>query len=60
MTYIARLNNNRVYEVLVGTEQWASESLEGAWVMSDTKVGIGWLWDGEVLAPPVVEDVEGS
>jgi hypothetical protein len=61
MTYIARLNNDRVYEVLVGTAEWATANLDGPWVISDTKVGIGWIWDGHHLAPPPApeEPLEG-
>jgi hypothetical protein len=43
-----------VVQVIVGTAEWANANLDGVWVDCD-KIGIGWLWDGEVFTPPVVE-----
>jgi hypothetical protein len=52
MTYAAKIVNNVSTEVIVGTAAWATEHLGGFWVDSETKVGIGWLWDGHHLYPP--------
>jgi hypothetical protein len=58
--YAACVEDGVVTTVIVGTAEWANANLDGMWVDSDVLVGVGWLWDGEVLAPPVVEEVEGS
>jgi hypothetical protein len=50
--YAAKIVNDVVVDVIVGTAEWATDHLGGFWVDSDTKVGIGWLWDGHHLAPP--------
>lgn len=56
-TYAAELNDdNIVVRVIVGTAQWAADNLGGRWVDSAEKVGAGWVWDGEQIVPPVVED----
>jgi len=54
-TYAARIENNTVIEVIVGTAEWATTRLGGTWVNSETVVGIGWTWD-EVngFQPPIV------
>jgi hypothetical protein len=49
--YAAQIENDLVVQVIVGDPVWAAENIGGVWVGSDTKVGIGWLWDGVSLAP---------
>ncbi len=52
-TYAAELNDtDTVLRVIVGTAEWAADSLGGRWVDSAVKVGSGWLWDGEQIVPP--------
>jgi hypothetical protein len=56
-TYAAELNDdNIVVRVIVGAAEWAADMLGGRWVDSPVKVGAGWVWDGEAIVPPVVED----
>lgn len=43
--YACKIEDGVVTQVIVGSSDWASENLGGFWVHSDTKVGIGWLWD---------------
>lgn len=50
--YAALIVDGTVTQVIVGDPAWAAENLGGEWVGSDTKVGIGWLWDGTTLTPP--------
>jgi hypothetical protein len=52
MKYAALIVDGTVTQVIVGDPAWATENLGGEWVGSDTKVGVGWLWDGTTLAPP--------
>jgi hypothetical protein len=52
MKYAAEILDGTVTQVIVGDPAWAAENLGGMWVGSDTKVGVGWLWDGVVLTPP--------
>jgi len=52
MKYAAEIVDGQVVRVIVGDPVWAVENLGGVWVGSDTKVGIGWLWDGVALSPP--------
>jgi hypothetical protein len=52
MKYAAEIVDGLVVRVIVGDPMWAAENLGGVWVGSDTKVGIGWLWDGHHLTPP--------
>ena len=52
MMYAALIVDGTVTQVIVGDPAWATENLGGEWVGSDTKVGVGWLWDGVSLAPP--------
>jgi hypothetical protein len=51
MKYAAEIVDGQVIRVIVGDPVWAVENLGGVWVGSDTKVGVGWLWDGVTLAP---------
>lgn len=61
MIYAVQLENNVATQIIVGDPVWAVENLGGFWVGSDTKVGIGWLWDGESLtAPPAPEPEPGE
>ena len=56
MKYAAKIVENEVVQVVVGDAEWAAANLGGFWVGSDTKVGVGWLWNGETLtAPPPPE-----
>jgi hypothetical protein len=49
----AKLNNGVVEQVIVGTVQWAQESLNGEWVDSTNQtVGIGFTFDGSKFIPP--------
>ena len=52
MTYAAEIVDGQVVRAIVGDPVWAAENLGGVWVGSDTKVGVGWLWDGVALTPP--------
>jgi hypothetical protein len=57
-TYAAELDDdNVVVRVIVGTADWATDMLGGRWVDSAEKVGAGWVWDGEQIVPPVVEEL---
>lgn len=58
-TYAACVEDGVVTNVIVGTAEWANANLDGVWVDCD-KIGVGWLWDGEVFTPPVVDVVEGD
>lgn len=58
-TYAACVEGGVVTNVIVGTAEWANANLVGVWVESASKIGVGWLWDGDVFSPPVVEEVEG-
>lgn len=53
--YAAQIVDGVVDQVIVGTSEWATETLGGHWVDSDDKVGIGWLWDGVSFIEPIVE-----
>jgi hypothetical protein len=59
-TYAAHLDvDNIVTEVIVGTAEWATANLGGAWVdVTDATgyPGIGWTWDGSTFAPPPLPD----
>jgi hypothetical protein len=56
--YSAELDEQaRVVRVIVGQPDWAADNLDGAWVSSDSKVGLGWVWDGYEF---VVPDSEGT
>jgi hypothetical protein len=60
VSYCAEIGKDScVVRVIVGTAEWANANLDGVWVDCD-KIGIGWLWDGEVFTPPVVDEVEGE
>ena len=57
-TYAAELDDtDTVARVIVGTAEWAADNLGGRWVDSAEKVGAGWVWDGEAIVPPVVEEL---
>ena len=58
-TYAACVEDGVVTNVIVGAADWANANLDGVWVDCD-KIGVGWLWDGEVFAPPVVDEVDGE
>jgi hypothetical protein len=52
-TYAAELDDtDTVLRVIVGTAEWAADSLGGRWVNSAVKVGAGWSWDGTQIVPP--------
>jgi len=55
-TYAAHLDaDNIVTEVIVGTAEWATANLGGAWVdVTDATgyPGIGWEWTGTVFRSP--------
>jgi hypothetical protein len=58
-TYAAELDDaDTVLRVIVGTAEWATDMLGGRWVDSADKVGAGWVWAGEQIVPPVVEDLD--
>ena len=51
--YAAELDdNNVVVRVIVGQPDWAADNLDGAWICSETKVGVGWIWDGYEFVMP--------
>ena len=51
-TYAAELNeHNEVVRAIVGSAEWASETLGGVWIDSEEKVGAGWEMHGERLRP---------
>lgn len=74
--YAAKIENNTVTQVIVGTPEWAAERLGGEWLGSETKVGVGWevfegafrvpapfpswTWDGTTWQPPVAQPEEGE
>jgi hypothetical protein len=58
MKYAAEILDGTVTQVIVGDPAWATENLGGEWVGSDTKVGVGWLWDGVALTPPLSPEPE--
>jgi hypothetical protein len=58
--YAVQVCDGVVKNVIVGTAEWANANLDGVWVDSDVLVGVGWLWDGEMFSPPVVDEVEGE
>lgn len=56
-TYVARIEDDVVVEVLVGDVSIVSDLLPGFWVShADPSVrpGRGWTWDGTTLVPPPV------
>ena len=54
-TYAAQIENGIVVQVIVGTAEWATTRLGGAWVDSETLVGVGWTWDEtNGFQPPIV------
>ena len=58
-TYACKVDNGVVVQVLVGSASWANENLGGFWVDSESKVGLGWLWNSEYgLRPDDSESVE--
>jgi hypothetical protein len=60
-TYAARIEQDTVVQVIVGTPEWAESRLGGTWVASDVKVGVGWTVQDGVIVPPEPEsddDVE--
>jgi hypothetical protein len=59
-TYAACVEDGVVTNVIVGTADWANANLDGVWVDCD-KIGVGWLWDGEVFSPPddLVAEAQG-
>ena len=54
-TYAARIEDGTVVQVIVGTPEWATDRLGGEWAGSDSKVGIGWTYDGTFTPPPAPE-----
>jgi len=54
ISYAACVEDGVVTNVIVGTAEWANANLGSVWVDCE-KIGVGWLWDGEVFTPPVVE-----
>jgi len=52
-TYAAELDDtDTVVRVIVGTADWAGDSLGGRWVNSPVKVGAGWRLWADGLRPP--------
>lgn len=57
-TYVAKIENSLVIQVIVGTADWATPNLGGQWVDSETLVGIGWTWDETNGFQPPAEPTE--
>lgn len=44
-TYACLIVDGVVADIVVGTSEWAEQNLEGVWRESESKIGVGWMWD---------------
>lgn len=54
---LVRIENNIVTEVLAnGTVEWAENRFGGTWMVVNYPVGIGWVYDGNEISPPINDE----
>lgn len=56
--YAVKVEQDTVTQVIVGDPAWAASRLDGVWLPSDVKVGVGWMVvDGQIVPPAPEQDV---